>query len=194
MQTGDFWYGVGQAAGYVVSGWAAAIVSYWYGKKRKKRSSHDSVEQITAQSLRIRELVTELRVKTCAARAYVVKVGNSEEYIDGKAILKKKRICEVCALEVVPQSAVFENMPIARVPDEMALVEQKGPSWTLVDNLPHGEFKWLCQMGGAVAIARLAIRRKGELVGFVGMDFTSNIQPDNLDVAVSYAERLEWMI
>src|SRR6185312_644520 len=186
---GDFWNGFGQATGYVLSTWVAGVATYMYGRKHKKRSSHDSVEMVTAQSLRIREFVTELRLKTGAARAYVVKVSNGEETIDGKSILKKKRICEVCSLEVNPQSSAFENMPISRIPDEMSLVEKDGPSWTLVRHLPHSEFKWLCEIGGSVAIARLAIRRKGELIGFIGLDFMSEKAPDNLDVSMTYAGR-----
>jgi len=194
MNAPDFWYGVGQATGYVVSGWAFSVVSYWYGKKKKKRSTHDSVEEVTAQSFRIREFMTELRLKTSASRAYVVKFSNGEETVDNKGIIKKKRICEVCELKVMPQSQVFENMPISRVPEEMALVEKEGPSWTLVNSLPHGEFRWLCEMGGVVAIARLAIRRKGELIGFIGLDFLTDQQPPNLDEAMTYSSRLEWML
>jgi hypothetical protein len=145
------------------------------------------VEQAAWNDLRITEQLAHLRDRVDAQRAYLSRFHNGDHFNDDSELLKKTRTHEVVRDGVAYQSEHFRGMLCS------TMVIESGPSWTMVNDLPKGKFKWLCMIGGVDSVARCAIRKGGKIVGFVGLDFdhATESPPENIEALCEFAVRIE---
>lgn len=156
---------------------------------RRKVREHQ-LEYSTAIDTRISELIRELRVRLNADRAYLSQFHNGEYTVNDNPVLRKTRTHESVRDGMAYQQEIYKGMLISHVSDEMKLVMDKGHSFTRIEDLPPGKFKWLCIQGGIKAIARCAVIKHGKTIGFVGADFSSVEIPSNIELLCEYAQRV----
>jgi hypothetical protein len=178
-----FWDQLGQALAQTILALAVYVAAQLSGLlQRDQRSKpHKPLEQSHNEDLQIKLRLERVREHLGADRAYLSQYSNGEKYLSHRDIVKKSRTHEVTRQGFSYQQDQFKGVLVSDIPDETNLVMQDGPSFTLVETLPLGRFRWLCEQGGAKAIARCAIHRGKEIVGFVGADFGTDCCPANID-------------
>jgi hypothetical protein len=190
----QLWRDVGSAIGYVIIGiafYVAGVIAHAWRRWRRTIPLRERSDRDIA----IHEVLTEMRVRLRADRAYVTMFHNGDHFVDNSEILRKSRTHEVDEAGISDESSQFQGILISSVPDEMKLVVDAGPSFSPVTMLPDGRFRRMLEASGVQAIARAAIRRNSRIIGFVGVDFCrSNQQPDEIDLLVHYAGRIEQLL
>ncbi len=161
----------------VVARDVVAAVQRYFGRRRHR---HASLEVMNDHDVGIDRALDAALYSTSASRVYVSLFRNGATFDSGNPLMRKCRTHERCRNGVSPQSLDYREMPTSRVPDELALVRADGHSFTPVADLPHGHFRSLCEIEGTVAVARVALRRGSDLVGFVGADYGSAAEPPNM--------------
>lgn len=192
MQTG---YMFGVFVGGLLLGMMKAV-----RRKSKENHPHLTIERLHRSDLLIHEHLARLMtlLGPQCIRAYLSKFHNGERYIDDSDILKKSRTHEVVADGVSYQADHYKGMLVSIMPDEMQLAIEPGNSFRLVRELPPGRFKSLCVIGGVEAIARAAVYKDKDIVGFIGVDFRMidgcECPPSNIQEIVNCAARISSLI
>lgn len=193
----NFWFELGKAIqpaiqAALVYGLAVAggVLVQWTRHRRR----HTSIEQefnIAARIAAQYEICRDRLGPSCM-RAYNTKYHNGEEFDDGTPMRRKSRTYEALRPGVTPQRDNFKGLLTSELPDELKLVLDDGPSYTLIRDLKPTKFRALCEEGGGRAVARCAIRKYGKVVGFVGADFDGDCDtpPANINELCLLAERI----
>ena len=146
-------------------------IQEYFGKRRKQ---HPPVETMVDGDRRtaVAAAVCLDRLGPSCIRVYVAKFHNGEYFDDDSSVYKYTRTYEHVRAPYSYEAREFEKMLISRVPEEMKLILEEGPSYTLVSDIPRGLFRWLCEdRGGVKAVARCAIYKGKRRIGFIGADF-----------------------
>jgi hypothetical protein len=159
----------------------------WLRRPRQKHIPHDAIH---AHDLAINSCIQEAGIRLGAIRSYVGQYRNGEFYDSGNPVQRKSRTHEWRRDGIEGQAQSHRDMLVGLMADEYTLVKQDGASFTPVRDLPRGNFRALCEAEGAKAVARAAIRRGGNIVGFVGADFDVETPPPNVDELVRCADRV----
>lgn len=124
------------------------------------------------RSLKITMLLTELGSRLGADRAYLAEYHNGDHFFSGSEIFKKSRTHEWTAAGVAQSRPRYQDVLVSLFPDEMALVDEEGPSYHPTSDLPiHSTFRHYLESEGVNAVARCAVMRGSNVIGFVGLDF-----------------------
>jgi hypothetical protein len=186
----------------LATGVAAVFAWLWWRLKLRleRINTPPTFEQSHRTDQRITTLLAEARTITGADRCYVAGYHNGTRLIgpaeDGYHLLKKSRTHEVVGPGVEPSVGPevndYKDLYVSLIPEEYELVVEDGPSWRVVEDIDDSKFKRMLMNSGVWAVARCAIRRGGEIVGFVGADFNHRrAKPANMDALVDYAGRIE---
>lgn len=144
----------------------------------ESKSPSTPIRITVKQDIEINVLLDRLRRDLSAQRVHVTRFSNGDHFIGGGSIIRLIRTHERVKPGVSFQTENFRGMVLNSVVNEVKLVLDEGPSFTLVSALPDCKFRQLCEDGATVAIARCAIFRDGQPVGFVGADFDDIHPPD----------------
>lgn len=174
------------------AGAAILFVREWFKQRKKPHSIRISAEK----NDKIQDVLLEVRLKLNADRAYVTMFHNGNKYIEGSEILKKSRTNESAAPGVSFEAQHFQNILISLMPDEMRLVTMDGPSFTKVATLQDGKFKRMLVRSGIKSVARCAINRNKDIIGFVGVDYNRDMEkaPENIGELCNAAGIIEQII
>ena len=172
-----------------------AVFAVWYkswlANKRKQFTIRISAEK----NDRIQVLLTEVRARLDADRTYLCMFHNGSKYTQGSEILKVSRTNESANPGVSLEAQHYQNILISLIPDEMTLVTEDGPSFTKVTDLKDGKFKRMCIARGIQSIARCAVRKGNEIIGYLGADFNDiEERPANIDELCQYAGIVEQVL
>ena len=148
--------------------------------KAKKRPTHARVEELHGPDLRINAALDEALFVTGANRVYVSQYRNGVMLESGNPLMKKVRTHERMRSGYAGQVSEYKTVALSRVPEEFTLVRADGPQFTAVHALPAGEFRSMCESEGIIAVARVAIRRGPNIVGFLGADYGTDERPENI--------------
>lgn len=180
---GPLFYGVAQ---YVLG---------QYKIKWEERKRHKSVSLSSEKNNKINELLTELRVKTDADRAFMTMFHNGDKYINGSEILMATRTNESVSGGTAYDAGFYHRMLISLVPEEMKMVEEAGPTYTFTKDLHDCKFKRMLIGREVEAFSRCAIRKNGDIIGFAGLDYRfEQPKPDNIDDITTYCGQLEQVL
>lgn len=161
----------------------------------RSRSAHAptryELDAISHRDKRIYVLLAELGTKLGADRAYLTRYANGEQYADGTDMFRKQRTHEWVRVGVShywdPQDG-----DVSRMPEEIRLVLDNGPSFTVVSAMDDGPFKRLMNAMQIRAVGRCAVKKGVRVVAFVGVDFLHRErEPENMHELVLYANRIE---
>lgn len=145
-------------------------------EKRRHRLDLDHDGHVDRQ---IYAVLNRCRDKTGAQRIHVSKLRNGTAYADDSQVWHYDRTHEVDRVGVSNEASKYRDVLTSSVIEEMALVRESGPSLRRVDSLPRGRFKYLCESGGVVWVARAKIQKNGGTVAFIGADFDTVEEPPN---------------
>ena len=106
-------------------------------KNNKKKYS---IKLTTEKNTKIHEVLTEVRVRFHADRAYVSMFHNGDKYINGSEILKVSRTNESVNSGVSLEAYHYQDINISLIPEEMALIVDPVVSFVKTHDLPDG--KW----------------------------------------------------
>lgn len=181
-----------QVVGPMVAGVACYVAGKAAGFAKKKKHFTASIQESRVSDFRIHELLSEIRFIFRAQRAYLVKFHNGEHYVDGSEILKMSRTHEVVSPGVSYQQTDFQGILTSRCPQQIELAVREGPGYVQTDDLPDGSrFKGMKLAGGVKACASCAVVRRGNLIGFIGLDFDNEERPENIEDLCDYAGKIE---
>lgn len=175
------------------AGAAILFIREWMRKRKKPVSIRISAEK----NDKIQDILLETRIKLNADRAYLSMFHNGSKYIEGSEILKKSRTNESAAPGVSFEAQHFQNILISLMPDEMKLVTTAGPSFIKTEELQDGKFKRMLVSRGVKAVARCAINRNKDIIGFIGLDYNNSDvdkAPDNINDLCNFAGIIEQII
>lgn len=191
----DFFKAVGEhVLGPTLVGTAIAAVLY-FNEWLKKRHKLPHLRISAEKNEKIQDLLIEIRIRLKADRAYLGMYYNGDKYIEGSEIIKVSRTNESAAPGVSLEAQYYQNILISLLPDENKLVTEEGSSFTKVSVLPDGKFKRMCESRNIQAIARCAIRKDKNIIGFVGLDYSDDIEkPENIEDLCRYAGILEQIL
>lgn len=180
---------------------AAAFIAVWLrdrfnSMKNRIEMRHVPLRELSESNRRIDTLLIEVRAKLNARSVYLTRFRNGDHFIDGAEVLRITRTNEVVGPGIASAIDRYESILVSRIDDEMDLVRGKGPCFTCVDSLgPNSLLRRMCEVDGAGCIARCAVWRQGEIVAFVGADFSHGDKPpENIDILTEYARRIEQML
>jgi hypothetical protein len=177
----SFWYRLGEIIAPVVLALATFIMAQLSGFLQRKQKPHKPLEHLFRIDAEIKLALERARHELGAMRVYLSQYMDGDKYLSETDVVKKVRTHEVIEPRFSPQQENFRGMLLSDIPEETALVMQEGPSFTLVSSIPYSKFRWLCEQGGAKAIARWAVRNeKKEIVGLIGADFDDVKEPKNI--------------
>jgi hypothetical protein len=174
---------------------AAFAVFFWFKSKWQEKKKQYSIKITAEKNDRIQEILLELRFNLRADRAYLGMFHNGSKYIEGSEILKMSRTNESVAPGISFEAQNYQNTLISLIPDEIKLITDDGPSFTLVSSLSDGKFKRMCETRGIKAVARCAIRTGKDIIGFIGIDYNRELElPVNIEELCRYAGILEQVL
>lgn len=163
----------------------------WLAHKRKQFVIKISAEK----NDKIQVLLTEARVRLKADRTYLCLFHNGSKYTQGSEIMKVSRTNESASNGVSLEAQYYQNILISLVPDEMTLVTDAGPSFTAIKDLQDGKFKRMNIARGVRSVARCAVRKGSEIIGYLGADFNDiEEKPENIDELCQYAGIVEQVL
>lgn len=171
--------GIG-AATYVIT----AATGWLQQKTQKDPRPHVPLQVGHRGDIEIHVVLDRLRYELDAQRVYLSKYHNGDRYIDGSDIIRKSRTHERVRPGVSYQTEDYRGVLVSSLAEETMLVIEEGPTFTWVRNISESKFRWLCEVGGVVAVARCAVLSKdGSITGFVGVDFDGDIKekPANIE-------------
>jgi len=172
---------MGEVFGPVVLGLATYVAAQLTRAIRKRQIPQKPIDATHKDDVEITLILESARLRLNAQRVYLSQFHNGDHYLSDSDILRKSRTHERARPGCSYQAEAFRGVLISTLAEEMALVLAEGPSYTLVKDLPESKYRWLCEQGGAVAVARCAVRKGKKIVGFLGADFDTDVKPPDIE-------------
>jgi hypothetical protein len=175
---------------------AATGLVLWLREKLVKKTRRLFDIRISAdKNDKIQDLLLEVRFRLEADRSYLTMIHNGDRYTEGSEILKASRTNESVAQGVSMEAQHYQNVLLSLIPDEMRLVIESGPSFVKTVDLADGKFKRMLESRGIKCVARCAIRRGKDIIGYIGLDYSRDIDPPpHIDDLCKYAGILEQIL
>lgn len=175
----------------------ATAVSIWniaVGRIRHRALKHPRIEKTQTLDIEVNVRLNGARELLGAQRVYFAKYHNGDHYIDGSEIIKISRSHERVRPGTSYQADQFQGRLVSTIVEEVALVIEAGPSWRLVSDVPEGRFRWICEQGGVVAVARCKVVVYNRIIGYVGADFDTPLKPEAIDALCSVAHEIAGLL
>lgn len=174
--------------------WGLAQLGILIQRRREKRFS-PMLHETSEIGVAIRILLAELGVELDACRAFLAQYHNGDHYVSGSSLLRKSRTHEWTAINVNPNAQHHQNVLISLYHEECEMVEEAGPSFRQTSDIPQGTFRRMLEGEGVRAIARCAVRFRGDIIGFIGLEFLERAAPPaNIELLPFFAARIEQVL
>lgn len=179
------------------------IVGAWLVKKvgdkllsKKDPSTAVVLREAGEIGVRIRIKLAELGTRMHASRTYLVQYHNGQRYVSGSKLMKQSMTHEWTYDQIRPVSRQHQDTLITWVVDECKLIEEPGPSFHYTNEMPEGTFRTILESEGVQAVARCAVLHRGEIVGFLGVDFLERPKgpPERIAELPLFAVRIEQIL
>ena len=125
---------------------------------RDAAGKHRPIEAVHHDDLEISVILDRAMSRLGAKRVYLSQYHNGDYYDSGSAIQRVSRTHERVRPGVAYQQEQVRGILTSSLPEETTLILKDGPSWTPVNALKESKFRWLCDGGGTVSVARCAVR------------------------------------
>jgi hypothetical protein len=153
---------------------------------------HFKFAKTSVRDQMIKEALIELRVLLGADRVYVTMFHNGSSYVDGSHDNKKSRTHEVVGPGVSYENQNYQDIRLSLMNDEIDLLKGEAqPTFTTFEQLKDSKFRRMLSAQGVRGIARCPLRDHKNVIGFIGADFPTDIQPPNLIILCDYIGRIE---
>jgi len=138
----------------------------------------------------LHETLTELRLKTNCARAQIVQFHNTGEFLDGISMKKLSLTHESLDKGVSSEMSVKQNLLLSMCVEGLMLLLEDDSKVYIVDTLDDSWCKQLLENSNVVAFAFLPLRKYGQAIGYVMVQWCSWRHADDVD-EVETAEYIE---
>ena len=129
----------------------------------------------------LHETLTELRVKTDCARAQIVQFHNTGEFLDGISMKKLSLTHESLDKGVSSEMAVKQNLLLSMCVEGLMLLLEDDSKIYVVDTLEDSWCKQLLENSNVIAFSFLPIKKYGQAIGYVMVQWCSWNKADNVD-------------
>jgi len=138
----------------------------------------------------LHETLTELRVKTDCARAQIVQFHNTGEFLDGISMKKLSLTHESLDKGVSSEMSVKQNLLLSMCVEGLMLLLEDDSKVYVVDTLEDSWCKQLLENSNVVAFSFLPLKKYGQAIGYVMVQWCSWNKADNID-EVEMSEHVE---
>ena len=161
---------------------AKMFQSMWEARRKEPFRNQDLDYQISIILIRLRDKWNCLRV-------YYAEFHNGDHFIDGSEIMKYTWTHEATRPGISGERDHMDNVMITRVPEEIKLIREPGPSFRTAESLPSQcYFRWILTRTGVKAVARCkVVDARDKTIGFIGVDFDVEEAPADIDIICSVA-------
>ena len=129
----------------------------------------------------LHETLTELRLKTNCARAQIVQFHNSGEFLDGISMKKLSLTHESLDKGVSSEMSVKQNLLLSMCVEGLMLLLEDDSRVYIVDTLEDSWCKQLLENSNVVAFSFLPLKKYGQAIGYVMVQWCSWNKADNVD-------------
>ena len=193
----SLWFEIGAGAIALITG---IVTGFYYlvnkGKikmllKEKKGKSIDLPDNCFWKVHTVlHETLTELRVKTDCARAQIVQFHNTGEFLDGISMKKLSLTHESLDKGVSSEMSVKQNLLLSMCVEGLMLLLEDDSKVYIVDELEDSWCKQLLENSNVIAFSFLPLKKYGQAIGYVMVQWCSWNKADNVD-GVEMSEHVE---
>ena len=188
IDTFGSWVEVGMIIGVIFAGIFAVLlpllVKVNYNKKQLGYSKTINWENHT----RIHETLTELRVKTDAARTQIVQFHNSGMFLDGISMKKMTLSHESLVNGMSSEMESKRDLLLSLCVDGLRLLKKNEPTIYITDQLEDSWCKQLLQTSNVVSFSFLPLRKNKEIIGYIMAQWCSWNKTDDVDESIVFRE------
>jgi hypothetical protein len=183
-------YTYGAMVGTFIAGF---VIQYLRKKKEAKTDCEknadfgiDLLKKTTQREVKLQDILSELRVRIDADRAYLVKFHNGGEFFDGTSIKRLTKTNESCRVGVAPDGDSFQAVHTSLVPDLMKFICESSTKDTCeiieVEKLGNSYYKshLLAAAVEYAVIYRIVLEEK--LIGYLGVHYNNKSISSNSDL------------
>jgi len=138
----------------------------------------------------LHETLTELRLKTNCARAQIVQFHNTGEFLDGISMKKLSLTHESLDKGVSSEMSVKQNLLLSMCVEGLMLLLEDDSKIYIVDTLEDSWCKQLLENSNVIAFSFLPLKKYGQAIGYVMVQWCSWNKADNVD-EVEMSEHVE---
>ena len=138
----------------------------------------------------LHETLTELRLKTDSARAQIIQFHNTGEFLDGISMKKLSLTHESLDKGVSSEMPVKQNLLLSMCVEGLILLLEDDSKVYIVDELEDSWCKQLLENSNVVAFSFLPLKKYGQAIGYVMVQWCSWNKADNVD-EVEMSEHVE---
>jgi len=138
----------------------------------------------------LHETLTELRVKTNCARAQIVQFHNGGEFLDGISMKKMSLTHESLDKGVSSEMPLKQELLLSMCVDGLILLQEDDPKVHTVDEMEDSWCKQFMENSNVIAFSFLPIKKYGQAVGYVMVQWCSWNHADCVD-ELEVAETIE---
>ena len=138
----------------------------------------------------LHETLTELRLKTDSARAQIVQFHNTGEFLDGISMKKLSLTHESLDKGVSSEMSVKQNLLLSMCVEGLMLLLEDDSKIYIVDTLEDSWCKQLLENSNVIAFSFLPLKKYGQAIGYVMVQWCSWNKADNID-EVEMSEHVE---
>ena len=191
MDDYKFWYefwgiftasvaGIGSALYYLIS--KGKIKMLLQERKAKKRQTAQLPDNCFWNThTRLHETLTELRVNTDCARAQIIQFHNGGEFLDGISMKKMSLTHESLDKGVSSEMSVKQDILMSMCIDGLNLLLKDEPKMHIVEDLEDSWCKQFYQTSNVIAFSFLPIKKYGQAIGFVMIQWCSWAKTDDVE-------------
>lgn len=139
----------------------------------------------------LHETLTELRLKTDSARAQIVQFHNTGEFLDGISMKKLSLTHESLDKGVSSEMSVKQNLLLSMCVEGLMLLLEDDSKVYIVDTLDDSWCKQLLENSNVIAFSFLPLKKYGQAIGYVMVQWCSCNKADNVD-EVEMSEYVEY--
>ena len=187
IDTFGSWVEVGMIIGVILAGILTVLFPLLFRLRHKKHrpnilgyASNLNWETHT----RIHETLTELRVKTDAARAQIVQFHNSGNFLDGISMKKMSLTHESLVNGISSEMETKKDLLLSLCVEGLRLLMENEPKIHITANLEDSWCKQLLQNSNVVAFSFLPIRKNKEITGYIMSQWCSWNKTDDVDESI----------
>jgi len=183
----SFWFDMGAGAIALIAG---IVTGFYYlvnrGKmkmllKEKNQSIKLPDNCFWKTHTRLHETLTELRVRTDCARAQIVQFHNGGEFLDGISMKKMSLTHESLDKGVSSELSNKQDILMSLCIDGLNLLLKDEPIMYIVEDMKDSWCKQFYQSSNVITFAFLPIKKRGQAIGYVMVQWCSWAKADTIE-------------
>jgi len=184
----SFWFDIGAGAIALIAGITTGF--YYLVNKGKMKMLLKEKNNMTVplpdncfwkSHTRLHETLTELRVRTDCARAQIVQFHNGGQFLDGISMKKMTLTHESLDKGVSSELSNKQDILMSLCIDGLNILLKDDPEIHIVENMEDSWCKQFYQSSNIITFAFLPIKKSGQGIGYVMVQWCSWAKADEIE-------------